>query len=280
MRASPLPGPRRAGRLLAALPDRPLNFDPAALEHASPATGWTVTDLRQPLPTEPPGAPIEGGSWQIARRLMRGYEFADPSIVRAYYDPELPLQSRNMLLKLQALGIVHVYVGVRVGEVYEELRSLDDARACVWGWNYRTLEGHVEMGQMDWEVWKFLDDGRVEFRVHAVARVAPIRNPFVRLGFHLLREHERQAFLDSTLRRMLTFTELALSREDPGDSIREAAYRLTVRPRPRRLLAWAVVATRSACCCAQPAREVVKHPSRDRSRQSQLRLRRGRNRSA
>lgn len=134
-----------------------------------------------------------------------------------------------MLLKLQAQGIVHLYVGVRVGDVYEEVRERDRDRAWVWGWNYRTLEGHVEMGQMDWEVWKWLGDGRVEFRVHAVARVAQIRNPIVRLGFNLLREHERQAFLDSTKRRMLTFTQLALSREDAGDSIRDAAASLTVR---------------------------------------------------
>jgi uncharacterized protein (UPF0548 family) len=226
---SSLLGPARVRRRLAALPDKPLNFDPASLEHASIATGWTITDLCQALPSEPPGAPVNRGSWQIARRLMRGYEFADPSIVRAYYDPEAPLEGRNMLLKLQALGIAHLYVGVRVGEVYEEVREIESERAFVWGWNYRTLEGHVEMGQMDWEVWKWLRDGRVEFRVHAVARVARIRNPIVRLGFHLLREHERQAFLDSTKRRMLAFTELALTREHAGDAIRDAASNLTVR---------------------------------------------------
>jgi uncharacterized protein (UPF0548 family) len=227
-------GPPRIRRRLAVLPDRPLNFDPASLEHASPATGWTTTDLCQTLPPEPPGPPIEGGSWQIARRLMRGYEFADPSIVRAYYDPEVPLEGRNMLLKLQALGIAHLYVGVRVGDVYEEVRDMEGARARVWGWNYRTLTGHVEMGQMDWEVWKWLRDGRVEFRVHAVARVATIRNPFVRLGFFLLREHERQAFLQSTKRRMLTFTQLALSEEHSAASIRDAAASLTARPARRR----------------------------------------------
>lgn len=231
MSESSLLGPPRVRRRLAALAGKRLNFDSASLQHASP--GWTTTDLCQPLPSEPPGAPIEGGSWRIARRLMRGYEFADPSIVRAYYDPEAPLQGRNMLLKLQALGVAHVYVGVRVGEVYEEVREFGSDRACVWGWNYRTLEGHVEMGQMDWEVWKWLGDGRVEFRVHAVARVAPIRNPIVRLGFYLLRKRERQAFLDSTKRRMLTFTELALSSEHAGDSIREAAARLTARPARR-----------------------------------------------
>jgi uncharacterized protein (UPF0548 family) len=234
MSESSLLGPPRVRRRLAVLPGKPLNFDLASLEHASPATGWTITDLCQALPSEPPGAPIEGGSWQIARRLMRGYEFADPSIVRAYYDAEAPLQGRNMLLKLQALGIAHLYVGVRVADVYEEVREREGDRACVWGWNYRTLEGHVEIGQMDWEVWKWLGDGRVEFRVHAVARVAHIPNPIVRLGFYLLREHERQAFLDSTTRRMLTFTELTLSREHAGDSIRDAAASLTARPSRRR----------------------------------------------
>jgi uncharacterized protein (UPF0548 family) len=227
---STLLGPPRIRRRLAALPDKPLNFDPASLQHASAATGWTITDLCQTLPAEPPGQPTADGSWQIARRLMRVYEFADPSIVRAYYDPEAPLQGRNMLLKLQALGIAHLYVGVRVGDVYDEVRELEGERACVWGWNYRTLEGHVEMGQMDWEVWKWLGDGRVEFRVHAASRIAHIRNPIVRLGFYLLREHEREAFLDSTKRRMLTFTELALSPEHAGDSIRHAAASLTARP--------------------------------------------------
>jgi uncharacterized protein (UPF0548 family) len=226
-------GPPRVRRRLAALPDRSLNFDPASLQRASADTGWTITDLCQALPSEPPGRPIDAGSWHIARRLMRGYEFADPSIVRAYYDPEAPLEGRNMLLKLQTL-VAHLYVGVRVGEVYEEVRELEDDRACVWGWNYRTLEGHVEMGQMDWEVWKWLGDGRVEFRVHAAARVAHISNPIVRLGFYLLREHERQAFLDSTKRRMLTFTRLALSREHDNASIRDAAANLTARPARRR----------------------------------------------
>jgi uncharacterized protein (UPF0548 family) len=230
MNESSVLGPPRVRRRLAALPAKGLNFDPAGLQHASPATGWTITDLCQALPAEPPGPPIERGSWQIARRLMRGYEFADPSIVRAYYDPRAPLRDRNMLLKLQALGIAHLYVGVRVADVYEETRELEGDRAQVWGWSYRTLEGHVEMGQMDWEVWKWLGDGRVEFRVHAVARVAPIRNPIVRLGFHLLRHHERRAFLDSTKRRMLAFTELALSQENAGDSIRDAAAKLTARP--------------------------------------------------
>ncbi|HET6867897.1 MAG TPA: DUF1990 family protein [Solirubrobacteraceae bacterium] len=224
-----LPDSPGVARRLAALADKPLNFDPAALRDASPAGGWEVTEVCQHLPDEPPGPPINGGSWQIARRLMRGYEFADPSIVRAYYDPQVALERRDMLLKLQALGRVHLFAGVRVGDVYEQTREREGGLAHVWGWNYRTLVGHVEMGQMDWEVWKWLGNGRVEFRVHAVSRPAPIPNPFVRIGFHLLRGRERRAFLDSTRARMRTFTELALYREGADRQVRDAAADLTAR---------------------------------------------------
>jgi uncharacterized protein (UPF0548 family) len=223
-------GSARIQRRLAELARKPLNFDPASLADASPRTGWTITEVCQPLPGEPPGMPIDAGSWQIARRLMSGYEFADPSIVRAYYDPAIPLEHRDMLLKLQALGLAHLFVGVRVGEIYELTRELGGRSARIWGWNYRTLEGHVEMGQMDWQVWKWLDDGRVEFRVHAVSRAARIPNPIVRLGFHLLRRHERRAFLDSTKQRMRTFTGLALAHGDADPRIRSASAALTARP--------------------------------------------------
>lgn len=117
-----------------------------------------------------------------------------------------------MLLRLQALGVAHLFVGVRVGEVYERTRELGGKRARVWGWNYRTLEGHVEIGQMDWEVWKWLDDGSVEFRVHAVSPSARIPNPVVRLRFHLLRDRERDAFLSSTKRRRTESGEGDVSR--------------------------------------------------------------------
>ena len=224
-----LPESPRVARRLAALAGKPLNFDLASLCDASPTDGWEVTDVCQLLPSEPPGPPADGGSWQIARRLMRGYEFADPSIVRAYYDPQLPLERRDMLLKLRALGFFHLFAGVRVGEAYDEIRELGGQSVRVWGWNYRTLAGHVEMGQMDWEVWKWLGNGQVEFRVHAVSRPAPIRNRIVRIGFHLLRGRERRAFLDSTRKRMRTFTQLALDHEGADGRVRDAAADLTAR---------------------------------------------------
>jgi uncharacterized protein (UPF0548 family) len=216
-------------RKLSALAGKQVNFDPAALDMQHPPQGWNVDDRWQPLPSEPPGEPVAGGSWEIARRLIRGYEFADPSMVRAFYDPDQPLAGRDMLLELQTLGLVRVYVGVRVGEVYDQVREVDGRRARVFGWYYRTLEGHVERGQMDWQVWKWLDSGEVQFHVYAVSRAAPVSNPFVRIGFLLLRGHERSVFLNSTGRRMRAFTELGLQGERPGERVRQASPGLTAR---------------------------------------------------
>ena len=134
-----------------------------------------------------------------------------------------------MLLELRALNLVSVHVGVRVVRVYDELRERDGRHARVFGWAYRTLEGHVERGQMDWQVWKWSDTGEVQFRVYAVSRPAPVANPIVRVGFWLLRDHERAVFLDSTDRRMRSLTELGIGRERVGDAVREASPRLTAR---------------------------------------------------
>jgi uncharacterized protein (UPF0548 family) len=216
-------------RRLAALAHAPVNYDPEALDLDDPPPGWRLDDRCQPLPSEPPGEPVPGGSWEIARRLIQGYEFADPSLVRAHYHRNAPLEGRTMLLELRALNLVSIHVGVRVVHVYDEDRGHDGRRARVFGWAYRTLEGHVEMGQMDWQVWKWHDSGEVQFRVHSVSRTAQIANPIIRLGFWVLRDHERAVFLNSTDTRMRSLTELALQGERRGDAVRDASSDLTAR---------------------------------------------------
>jgi uncharacterized protein (UPF0548 family) len=216
-------------RRLAGLADKPVNYDPDTLDLEHPPAGWHVDRRCQPLPSEPPGEPVPGGSWEIAQRLIRGYEFADPSLVRAHYDTGRPLDGRDMLLELRALNLLSVHVGVRVVRVYDEVRQVGERSARVFGWAYRTLEGHVEQGQMDWQVWKWSDTGEVQFRVHAVSRPASIANPIIRVGFWVLRGHERAVFLNSTDTRMRSLTELALKRDSVGAAVREASPRLTAR---------------------------------------------------
>lgn len=76
---------------------------------------------------------------------------------------------------------------------------------------------------MDWKVWKWLESGAVEFRVHALSHPAPTGNQIIRIGFHLLRGHERQAFLESTRTRMRVLVEAALEHDGHPEALRRAA---------------------------------------------------------
>jgi uncharacterized protein (UPF0548 family) len=194
-----------ARRALDELHDKGLNFDREEPEQFTPANGWRIDDYCQPLPIEPPGPPLAGGTWERARRLMLDYEFADPAIIRAVYYPDRPLEQRDMLLEGRFLGL-RFYFGCRVGGVNDETRIIDRRAVRVWGWNYRTLQGHLEMGQMDYEVWKWLDSGEVEFRIHAVSKPAHIPNSLIRLGFRLFGRPMQVWFARRACQRMARLT--------------------------------------------------------------------------
>jgi hypothetical protein len=194
--------PRRA---LAELRTRQLNFSLSPTEGYTPENGWRVDDVRSALPQEPKGAPVPHGSWDTARRIARDYDFADPSIVQGFFDRDEPLEHRTMLLVLRFRRL-RIHVGVRVGDVYDEDRMLDGRRGRVFGWNYRTLEGHLEKGQMDWQVWKFANTGEVLFRISSFSRPADEGNLLLRLGFRLVGRREQLRFLHLTAERMARLT--------------------------------------------------------------------------
>jgi uncharacterized protein (UPF0548 family) len=198
----------RAQRALADLAGRPLNFDPAQLAGAGPQTGWRVDDYRRALPSESPGHPVAGASFEIARRLMSEYAFADPAIIRAVFDPASALANRNMLLQAR-FGPLRFFLGCRVGAIVDETRTVDGRDVRVWGWSYGTLAGHFERGQMEFAVWKWLDDGSVEFRIHVVSRRARVGNPLVRLGLRLVGRREQVRFARRACERMQALVERA-----------------------------------------------------------------------
>jgi uncharacterized protein (UPF0548 family) len=199
-------GDPRALEALHALHDKRLNFDLDGREALTREAGWNVDDYRQALPPERPGPPAPGGTWERARRLMLDYEFADPRIVRAVYAPDSPLQGRDMLLEVRFVGLRFRF-GVRVEGVVDETCEADGRAVRVWGWSYRTLQGHLEMGQMDYEVWKWLDSGKVEFRIHVVSRPARIPNPIIRLGFRIFGRRQQVCFARRACERMACLLE-------------------------------------------------------------------------
>jgi uncharacterized protein (UPF0548 family) len=211
----------RIARRVAALHAKPLNYDPDAPHPES--AGWRVDDYCEPLPSEPPGPPVDGGSFRIAQRLLRDYKVADPSIVRAHYDHDAPLEGRDMLLELR-FWLFRTFAGCRVGEVVDERRTVDGRPVQIWGWPYRTLAGHVEQGEMSWEVWKWIDTGEVEFRIHSYSRLTGAANPFTRTGIRLFGQRERRRYLTGACRRIRELTEDGLRGEHPvGDEARAAA---------------------------------------------------------
>jgi uncharacterized protein (UPF0548 family) len=185
--------PERARVLLDDLRSRQLNFDPARVDVRR---GWHLDDVRQPL---------AHGSFERAHTVMRHYEVADPGLVRAFCDEPEPAPGRTMLLELR-LWRLRFHVGVRVGEVYDEERDVDGRRARVAGWNYRTLEGHLEMGQLAWEVWKWEDTGAVEFHIHAFSRPASTNGLVMRVGLRLVGRRQQLRFYRRACARMAALT--------------------------------------------------------------------------
>ena len=190
--------------------DLKLNFDPAGLASVR-RDAWHVDDYCRSLPPEPPGEPTPAGSFETAKGLLRDYEFADPKRIRAYYWADAPLEGRDMLLEIRYLAL-RVRVGVRIGVVFDEVKEIADRSVRVWGWAYRTLQGHLERGQMDYQVWKWLDTGDVEYRIHAVAQVAETHSPVLNLGFRLVGRRKQVLFARRCAERM----ERLVSRRDGG----------------------------------------------------------------
>ncbi|HMN98394.1 MAG TPA: DUF1990 family protein [Miltoncostaeaceae bacterium] len=207
-RASP-----RAMRALRALPSREPNFSSEALSAHDPAEGWRVDDHRIDLPREPPGPPQDGGPWAIAVEVLREYGFADPSLIRAVYDPASPLDGRDMLLEGRFMGLSFM-LGVRVVATVDETTALDGRPARVWGWSYATLQGHLEMGRLDYAVVKRCDTGEVQFRLHAVSRPAAIPNPVVRAGFRIFGRRLQKRFARTAGERMARIVRERLAARD------------------------------------------------------------------
>lgn len=192
-----------------------LNFDLDKREEFIEAGGWNIDSYEIDLPQEAPGEPEKEGSWEQAKRVLLNYEFPDPDLITGIFIPDDVLKERIMLLEAHFL-IFTFRFGVRIGGVIDEEREdAEKGRARVWGYSYQTLEGHFEMGEITFEIWKFLDTGRVEFRMHSYSKTGYIRNPFYRIGFAIFGRRLQRRFADTALERMerLVISRLTKSAE-------------------------------------------------------------------
>ncbi|AMJ64550.1 DUF1990 domain-containing protein [Hymenobacter sp. PAMC 26628] len=200
---------------LAAYVNTRVNYDYENQAEYTSATGWRLDDYTTDLPAEAPGAPTETGSFAAAQDVMRRYAFPPPDLITGYFDPSQPLEKRVMVLRAHFL-IFNFYFGVRVTDVVDAARQdSPGGPERVWGYGYRTLEGHFEKGQINFSVRKNLRTGAVDFRISAVSQSGHIRNPFYWLGFKLFGRILQRRFGHESLARMHKLVAEALARPQP-----------------------------------------------------------------
>lgn len=187
-------------RRLDALASRPVNYaESTAPPHV--LDGWHRDRVTVAIGREAPGPPEEDGLLRTAATLVRTYQFSDPSIVRAAFRYPSDLVGRDMLLEARFL-LLRFLLGVRVTSASDEEVGGEHRVA----WAYQTLAGHLEQGRLTYELAKDLTSGRVEFRIVAYSRRAPVPNPVLRWGFGLFGRSTQLRFYRTAtarLRRLL-----------------------------------------------------------------------------
>ncbi|WP_139924532.1 DUF1990 domain-containing protein [Hymenobacter sp. DG01] len=178
------------------------NFDLTKTSEYTPENGWRVDDYEAELPLEAPGPPDPHGSWAAAREVLRNYTFPPPDLITGIFLPDQPLEQRVMVLRGRFL-LFTFWFGVRIGGVTDERQTLPTGeQEQVWGYNYRTLEGHFERGQIDFTIHKNLTTGRVRFHIHAFSQTGRISNPFYWIGFRLFGRMLQRRFAHESMRRL------------------------------------------------------------------------------
>ncbi len=126
-----------------------------------------------------------GSSWPAAfikarlaraRVALANYQFSDPAIVLAHFDPAEPLLGRCMLLELQVFGLHYLCPAV-VNRVRDE--------PDIFGFRYDTLHGHLERG-VEWFLLTRNDRGEIRFRIEARWQTGQFPNWWSRIGFGVL----------------------------------------------------------------------------------------------
>ncbi len=195
---------RNALKDLPTLADRGLNFDPSQREDYLASGSWAVDHRSALVGREARGTPTWDGPFVRARTAIAAYRHVDPSIVRAGWFADAPLLGRDLVIEGR-FTFLRFVMGLRVGGVLDREDVIDGRRCTRWGWNYQTLEGHLERGQMDFEVRKYHETGEVLFVLDAWSQRAAIANPLIRFGMFVFGRAMQHRFGRAAERRMVQF---------------------------------------------------------------------------
>ena len=186
------------------------------------AAGWNVDAREIGLPPEAPGPPEADASFAMARHILTAYSFPPPRLIRGRFDPAAPLDGRAMLLTATFLWM-HFELPVRVSRVIDETRRGEEDAETAWGYSYQTLAGHIERGEITFEIIKTIATGAVRFRIHSFSQTGHIANPVYRLGFRVVGRRLQARFAVQSLRNMQQQVTRALTADAHIDTGEEHA---------------------------------------------------------
>jgi hypothetical protein len=172
------------------------NFDAADEAMTAPA-GWRRQHFEATVARERPGPPEAEGPFARLCVVLRNYEFSDPRIVTAHFDPAQPFLGRRMLLEIRVLGLRYL-----VGTVVTALREERADGGDYFGFRYETLKGHIEAGWEWFLIRKKHATGEIRFSIEARWREGEFPNAWSRIGFRLLASRRQKLWHQRAQRRM------------------------------------------------------------------------------
>ena len=176
------------------------NYDEKIYLNSEDHKDWFIDKYEATLAHEAPGPP--GKAFAAAKNALLLYRFTDRRLISVVFDPSIPLPGRNMLMFAKFLGFTFRF-GVRVTKVIDESRNSPSGQAeTVWGYSYRTLKGHFEIGEIQFELLKHLTSGEVHFRISAYSKPDVIPNFFYRVGFKIFGRVLQKYFAHSSIKRL------------------------------------------------------------------------------
>lgn len=144
----------------------------AAEHEMTGAQGWHHYHSEAVIASEHDGHAL----FARAAAALGNYQFSDPAIVMAHFDPTEPLLGRRLLLEIKVLGLRYLCPALVT-------HVLDEPGA--YGFRYDTLVGHIERG-VEWFVIRRDEAGDIRFRIEARWKHGQLPNWWSRLGFRVL----------------------------------------------------------------------------------------------
>ena len=150
----------------------------------------------------------QGVMFERASVALSNYQFSDPNIVVAHFDPKSPLPGRRILLEIKVYGLRYLCAAV-VTVVRDE--------PGVYGFRYDTLESHIERG-LEWFLLTKDAQGDIRFRIEARWQRAMLPNWWSRVGFSLVSGYYQRKWHRRAHAQLSLLAHYGSTRRPPRDA--------------------------------------------------------------